>query len=291
MIANLPLAGVVRHVELQRLSSRLGGLFGLYLKGEENGWEKTPKIRTTALHFAQDPVYDMVEEDFPIPRTDYRKLYFQPDEKLGLGAPAEVSSVSYDSEKYLDHAGFTYTFSEKTRLMGIPKAFVYVSCADFHDLAIYILVRKLDAQGKPLLSLNIPWSYIASQGASPDNIDEIPSSHKNNLLFHVGSQGILRASRGAIDWSKSIHENLLFHPHDRDEFVTPGEIVKLEICIWAMGVEYEASESVRVEVHGNSPALRGEFKEDNEFASLASHGRYHVYIGGEHASHIILPFV
>lgn len=269
----------------------LAGFFGLYLKGEKNGWEKTPKFRTTALRFTKDPIFDIVEEDFPIPRTDYRKLYFQPEQKLGLEAPVEASSVSYDSEKYLDHAGFTYTFLEKTRLMGIPKAVVYVSCADFHDLDIYVLVRKLDSQGKPLLNLNIPWSSIASQGASPDKIDEIPPSHKNNLLFHVGSQGILRASRRAIDWSKSIHENFPFHPHDRDEYVTPGEIVKLEIGIWAMGVEYEAGESVRVEVHGNSPALRGEFKEDNEFASLASHGRHQVYIGGEHASHIILPFV
>lgn len=174
--------------------------------------------------------------------------------------------------------------------MGIPKAVVYVSCADFHDLDIYILVRKLDAPGKHLLDLNIPCSSIASQGASPDKVDEIPPSHKNNLLFHVGSQGILRASRRAIDWSKSIHENFPSHPHDRDEHVTPGEIVKLGIGIWAMGVEYEAGESVTVEVHGNSPALRGEFKEDNEFASLASHGRHQVYIGG-HASHIILPFV
>lgn len=171
--------------------------------------------------------------------------------------------------------------------MGIPKAIVYVSCPDFHDLDIYVIVRKLDAQGKPLLNLNIPWSSIASQGASPDKIDEIPARNKNNLLFHVGSQGILRASRRAIDWSKSIHENLPFHPHDRDEYVTPGEIVKMEIGIWAMGVEYEAGESIRVEVHGNSPALRGEFKEDNEFANLASHGRHHAYIGGEHASHII----
>jgi uncharacterized protein len=269
----------------------LAGFFGLYLKGEKNGWEKTPKFRTTALRFTQDPVYNIVEEDFPIPRTEYRKLFFQPEQKLGLEAPAEASSVSYDSEKYLDHAGFTYTFSEKTRLMGIPKAVVYVSCADFHDLDIYVLIRKLDAQGKPLLNLNIPWSSIASQGVSPDKVDEIPPSHKNNLLFHVGSQGILRASRRAIDWSKSIHENFPFHPHDRDEYVTPGEIVKLEIGIWAMGVEYEAGESVRVEVHGNSPALRGEFKEDNEFSGLASHGRHQVYIGGEHASHIILPFV
>ena len=68
-------------------------------------------------------------------------------------------------------------------------------------------------------------------------------------------------------------------------------LVQLEIGIWAMGVEYEAGESVRVEVHGNSPTLRGEFTDDNEFQALASRGTHRVHLGGDHPSHIILPFV
>lgn len=272
-------------------AAELAAFFDHYLNGTKNEWEIMPRVRMTALQFDKDPLYNIVEDDFPIPRTEYKKMFFQPQAKLGFDAPAEASFVSYDSEKYQDCARFTYTFPTQTRLMGLPKAIVYVSCADFHDLDIYVLVRKLDAQGRPLLNLNIPWSSIASQGVSPDKIDEIPPTHKNNLMFHVGSLGILRASRRAIDWSQSIHENFPFHPHNRDDFVTPGDIVKLEIGIWAMGVDYQAGESVQVEVHGNSPLLRGEFKDDNEFGNLASHGKHQVHIGGEHASHIILPFV
>jgi hypothetical protein len=91
-------------------------------------------------------------------------------------------------------------------------------------------------------------------------------------MFHVGSLGILRASRRAIDAEKSIHENYPFHPHDRDEFLAPGEIVKLEVGIWAMSVEYEAGESIRVGVHGDSPLSRGEFEPDNPFLGMASRG-------------------
>lgn len=50
--------------------------FGRYLKGEENGWEKTSKVRNTALRFSQDPSYDIFEEDFPISCTDYQKKNF-----------------------------------------------------------------------------------------------------------------------------------------------------------------------------------------------------------------------
>jgi hypothetical protein len=57
----------------------------------------------------------------------------------------------------------------------------------------------------------------------------------NDLMFQVGSLGILRVSRRCIDSPRSIHENYPFRPHDRDDFLVPGEVVKMEIGIWAMG--------------------------------------------------------
>ncbi|OJK03893.1 hypothetical protein ASPACDRAFT_1863536 [Aspergillus aculeatus ATCC 16872] len=269
----------------------LASFFDHYLNGASNGWEQTPRVRTTILRFNQSPLSDIVAEDYPIPRTDYRKMYFHADGTLQTEAPSAASSLSYNSETYQDCASFTYTFPTRTRLAGIPKAVVYMSCPDFHDLDVYVLVRKLDTQGKALLNLNIPWSSIAEHGVSPNDVESLSPREKTNLMFHVGSLGILRASRRAIDRKQSLHENFPFHPHDRDEYISPGEVVKLEIGIWAMGVEYEAGESVRVEIHGNSPLLRGEFKEDNEFQELASHGTHIVHIGGEQSSHIILPFV
>ncbi|KAB8217195.1 Alpha/Beta hydrolase protein [Aspergillus novoparasiticus] len=269
----------------------LARFFDRYLNGADNDWEKTPKVRTTILRFNQEPLYNIAEEDYPIPRTEYRKMYFHPGGRLSVDIPETETSVSYISEKYLDCASFTHTFDTRTRLAGVPKAVVYMSCPDFHDMDVYVLLRKLDANGKALLNLNIPWSSIAHHGVSQDNIDDIPPRNKNNLMFHVGTLGILRASRRAIDSSRSLLENYPFHPHDRDEYITPGDIVKLEIGLWAMGVEYEAGESLQVQVHGNSPLLRGEFKEDNEFQELASHGTHNLHIGPDHPSCIILPFV
>lgn len=272
-------------------ANELATFFDHYLNGKENGWETTPKVRTTILRFNQDPLYDIAESDYPIPRTDYKKLYFQNDGHLGFEAPSSTASISYQAEKYQDSAAFTYTFPAKTRLAGIPKAVLFMSCPDFHDMDVYVLLRKLDAQGKALVNLNIPWSSISQHGVTPETIDQVPRRNMNNLMFHVGSLGILRASRRAIDESKSIHENYPFHTHDRDDFVVPGEVVRLDIGIWAMGVEYDAGESIRVEIHGNSPLLRGEFKDDNEFSGVASHGKHVVHYGGNYPSHVILPFV
>lgn len=273
-------------------SEELAAFFDRFLNGKENDFEKTPRVRICLLKFSEDPVIDIVVDDYPIPQTLYRKLYFSAEKKLEMHPPPQSNIVSYDSEKYLECAGFTYTFAETTRLAGLPKAVLYMSTLDSNDMDIYVILRKLDKNGKVLLNLNIPWSSIDDQGVYPDKIEEIPKRNINNLMFHSGSFGILRASRRAIDSSKSIHENYPFHPHDRDEYITPGIVVKLEIGIWAMGVQYEVGESIRVEVHGNNPTLRGEFGEvRNPFAHLASKGFHRVHVGGDLASHVILPFI
>lgn len=272
-------------------ADELARFFDHFLNDTQNGWETTARLRTTILRFTDDPIFNVEEEDFPIPRTQYRKAFLTSNKGLSFTVPFKNDIVTYDSKKYLDCATFTYTFIEKSRLVGLPKAVLYVSTFDSKDMDIYVLLRKLDKNGKALLNLNIPWSSVAAHGISRDRIDEIPKRNMNNLMFHVGSLGILRASRRSIDESRSIHENYPFHPHDKDEFLKPGEIVKLEIGIWAMGVEYEAGESIRVEIHGTSPLLRGEFEPNSLFEELTSKGLHQVHIGGECPSHVILPFV
>jgi predicted acyl esterase len=272
-------------------TDELALFFDKFLNGKDNGFEKTPKVRTTILNFSSDPIFDIAEEDFPIPRTVYKKLYFALEGKLEFSAPTAAATVSYEAQKYHDCASFTYLFPETTRLNGLPKAVIYVSTSEGKDMDIYVLLRKLDKNGKELINLNIPWSSLAPHGMYPSRLDLIPKRNMNNLMFHVGSLGILRASRRAIDADMSIHENFPFHPHDRDEYIIPGEVVRLEIGIWAMGVEYEAGESIRVEVHGTSPLLMGEFEPADPFKEATSRGRHTVFFGGEHASHVILPFV
>lgn len=273
-------------------ADELGRFFDRFLNGKQNGFEEeTPRVRLSYLRFTQDPISDVAEEDWPIPRTDYKKMYFGADGKLSLSPPSEAAVASYSSETYGDCASFTHTFTETTRLAGLPKAVVYMSCLDARDMDVYVILRKLDASGEALLSLNVPWSAVEKFGARPDKRDEIERKNITNLVFHVGPMGILRASRRKIDPQRSMHENYPFHPHDQDEYVHPGSVVRLEIGIWAMGVQYEAGESIRVEVHGQNPTLRGEFPTPKHFPELASKGTHRVHLGGEHASHVILPFV
>jgi hypothetical protein len=122
-----------------------------------------------------------------------------------------------------------------------------MSCESRDDFTVFVILRKKDKNGKELMHLNFPFH------ATPvKSIDEIPEAEQASLNLHLGSVGILRASHRAIDSAKSIHPQFPFHPHKRQEKVAPGTIVKLEIGIWAMGVDFEEGESISVKVSGNN---------------------------------------
>lgn len=49
--------------------------FDHYLKGIDNGWEKTPKVRLSVLNPGGQAVVDRVENEWPLARTQYTRLY------------------------------------------------------------------------------------------------------------------------------------------------------------------------------------------------------------------------
>ncbi|KAH8662228.1 X-Pro dipeptidyl-peptidase C-terminal non-catalytic domain-containing protein [Xylariales sp. PMI_506] len=257
--------------------------FDRYLKGLNNGWEKTPKIRMAALRFGQnDPIENIVEDSLPIARTQYRELYFTAEGKLDTSAaPGETATLSYNSES-ADSVSFTYTFPEATRIMGMPKAVLYASCADLDDMDVYVFVEKLDTEGRPMTNLNIPW-----KGVPVKSFDEFTPEQRTEVVTYKGPLGILRASHRAIDESRSIHPNWPFHPHEKEDKIPPGTVVRLDIGIWAMGVQYEAGEGLRVSVSGRSAAVSN----FGTFDHVVNKGRHHIHLGGEYPSHVILPFV
>lgn len=269
-------------------SDELDAFYTRYLKGEDNGWEKvTPKVRTVVLRFGlNDPYEDIVENEFPLARTEYKSMSLAAEGKLVARRSKESNSVSHDSTTNA-FSGFTYTFEKTTRLVGLPKAILYMSCPDSDDMVVFVTLRKLDKNGNPMLNLNIPWSR-----APIKRFEDIEKKDQTNLLLAVGFMGVLRASHREIDESKSMHPQYPFHPHVNIQKISPGEIVRLEIGIWAMGVEFEAGESIRVQVSGSYPLIQ-EFEEvTHDVKGVKQNvGRHFVHFGGEYDSQVILPFV
>ncbi|KAH6886826.1 Alpha/Beta hydrolase protein [Thelonectria olida] len=258
--------------------------FDHFLKGKNNGWDKTPQVRMAILRFGnKEPqsYENVVEEDFPIPRTDYRELFLAQDNQLSSTVPDTMSFVSYNSETDA-RAEFTHRFNETTRLVGLPKAVLYMSCPDHDDMDVFVLIEKLDIDGNVMFNLNIPWASIPIS-----SFDEMKAEEKTEVVMYRGPLGILRASHRAIDEERSMHPHWPFHPHEKEEKIEPGEIVRLDIGIWAMGVEYEPGEALRVVVSGRNLGV-------SNFGTLdhvKNKGIHKIYCGQKYASRVILPFV
>jgi hypothetical protein len=105
-----------------------------------------------------------------------------------------------------------------------------------------------------------------------------------NTLQFVGPSGILRASHRAVDASISKH-NFPHHKHTSEERITPGQILKLEIGIWAACIQFESGERLVLRVGGHDMRmpefehLRGKFPTGNKV-------RHVVHVGSEYDSHL-----
>ena len=175
-----------------------------FLQGKDNGWEKTPPVRMAVLRFGEpDPnkpqsYENVIEDDFPIPRTEYKSMYFNSSGELSEIAPSESSVLSYNSES-AESVSFTHTFSETTRLVGLPKAVVYMSCPDHDDMDIYIQLEKLSKSGEPMVNLNIPCKHPSSTYLI-DNIliPEFRGGASHQVILRVHTKGSNRSS--TIPW-------------------------------------------------------------------------------------------
>ncbi|KAJ6007922.1 hypothetical protein N7540_011898 [Penicillium herquei] len=269
-------------------TEELSLFFDRYLKENDNGWEKTPKVRWSALQFGdREAIDNIVLDDFPAPTTEYRELFFGENSQLHEVPASTNQQVSYNSEDRFGVAEFNYTFDKAARLIGLPKAVVYVSCEDRDDFTVFVILRKKDRNGKDLMHLNFP-----IEATPVKSIEEIPEKDQASLNLHLGSVGILRASHREIDASRSIHSQFPFHPHKKEEKIPKGTIVKLEIGIWAMGVDFDEGESISVRVGGQYPSI-AEYKTwskprpEHEL----NRGRHTVHYGKDYPSSVILPFI
>lgn len=232
-------------------NEELSVFFDRYLKGEENGWEDTPRVRWSVLQFGdKKAIDDIVLEDYPVPGTEYRELFINAGGKLGEVPQEDEAVQSYDSETFGSVMEYDCTFTERTRLLGLPKAVLYMSCPDKDDMCVFVIIRKKDKDGKVLTHLNFP-----VEATPVKSIDDIPEKQRASLNLHLGSVGQLRASHRHIDESRSIHPQFPFHPHEVEEKIPPGDIVKLQVGIWNASIDFQAGESVSIAVSSPSAPI------------------------------------
>lgn len=240
--------------------------FDHYLKGMDNGWEKTPAVRFCLLNPGGRDETGLEASAFPPEGTRYESWYLNAENRrLEAQARPEVSFASYDGAGKEAAVEFRLTFQEKTRLAGYPSLRLNVQGQGCLDMDLFAEIGKEDAGGRLLA-----WDCTP------------PNRYQNPL---PGFEGRLRLSLREEDPALPTEE-IPVHAFRTPSYPADGETVQARIALRPAGLVFEKGETLVLRV-GNE--LR-QILAQNRSLGTANRGGTHVVVcGGPEASCLRLP--
>jgi len=246
--------------------------FDFYLQDKKNGWEKTPKVRMAVLDPGGTDTVDRAENEFPLKRTDYQKLFLNASNgRLETKLPDKEAVADYVSDDEKGRLDFETRFTKDTELSGYMKLHLWVEARVSDDMDLFIYIDKLDTNGKSL----------------PIIIKGAPYSGKNGAPYEWGN-GWLRVSHRKLDKKKS-NEVIPYLSHDELQKLMPSEIVPVEIELGAMGIRFRKGEQLRVTITGYERAAR-EFPILPRVKTL-NRGNHLIHTGQKYDSYLQVPVI
>jgi predicted acyl esterase len=205
--------------------------FDHFLKGIDNGWDKTPPIsllvRSPGEKFVQRNEYE-----WPLARTNWTHLYLNAQE-MSL----EPVKVSNEAQLTYDMMGEGVTFTlpvqtEEVEITGPMSLKLFISSSTI-DADIFAIVRVFDENNKELTFHGAldPHTPIA--------------------------QGWLRASHRKLDLAKSLPYRP-WHTHDEKQPLAVGEIYELDVEIWPTCIVVPKGYRIALTIRGKDYEFEGE---------------------------------
>lgn len=236
--------------------------FDRYLRNINNGWEMTPRYRIEVMD-AYDCDYqtNRPEKEFPLARTQYKKLYLDAENMTMQYAPVEnQSKVSYDANEGV--VTFDMVFDEDTEVTGYMKLRLYVQADGHDDMDLFINIQKADEDGNWLPT------YILGEP-------------------HPGTWGKMRVSHRELDEKLSTD----FEPvqsHRKEEKLSPGEVVPVDIAIVPSSKIWHKGQKIRIQIAGR-------YIREGWFEPLSwetdNKGNHIIHTGGEYESFLQIPVI
>jgi len=203
---------------------------GHFLKGEQNGWDRQPRIQLNVR--APGERFVLRHEDaWPLSRTRWTQLLLDPHARAlswsEAGGPARLS---------MEAGGEGLTFrsqplEQETEITGPLAAKLFVSTSTA-DADIFLVFRVFAPNGQE----------VVFQGALDPHTPV--------------AQGWLRASHRKLDAALSTPYRP-YHTHDERQPLKPGEIVELDIEIWPTSIVVPKGYSIALSVRGKDYEWEG----------------------------------
>lgn len=245
--------------------AELKEFFDRYLKDIHNGWELMPKVRMDVMDaFDYDFRSKREEREWPLARTEYKKLYLDAaTHKADYEPYPAIEEVSYNPKT--DMTVFDHKFTEETEISGHMKLKLWVECRGHDNMDLFIWIKKLGQRGEfiPIHAIREPYR---------------------------GAWGYMRVSHRELDEKLSSH----FQPvqsHRIEEKLKTGDIVPVEIEIWPHSRMWHKGETLRIEIEGRY--IKTEWFEDRKmtFTEDNGDGIHVIHTGGRYDSYLQIPVI
>jgi predicted acyl esterase len=196
--------------------------FGHFLKGENTGWRRQPKVTLQVRHPGERFV-ERAEREWPLARTRWTTLYLDPPGTLTRTPPRRNATARYaglgDGVTFL-----TAPLDRETEITGPIAVKLFVS-SETTDADLFVIVRVFTPDMKE----------VTFQGA---------------LDPHTPiAQGWLRASHRKLDPALS-RPYRPYHTHDEIQPLRPGRVYELDVEVWPTCIVVPAGHRVGLTVRG-----------------------------------------
>jgi hypothetical protein len=263
-----------------------------WLKGEDTGIMDEPPVKLLIRRGGHGNARWRFENEWPIERTRWTKLYLEPRRRGGKGevegglvfeAPRRAASVSY-SASGMTKAGVASASWTSTALAGsLPRMGASFETAPLRE--------DTEVTGPVVLVL-----WVSSTTEDMDvfaTLRNIGSDGKD--VFELGQQsqpvpvakGWLRASHRETDPELDLTFRP-YHAHLRRQYLRPGEAVRLELEIWPTCMVFGKGHRIRLDIQPRDGV--GSFPYTHYSADYNT-GTNVIHAGGDMASYLLLPVI
>ena len=205
--------------------------FGHFLKGEDTGWTKQPRVVLQVRHPGEKFV-ERHENEWPLARTRWTKFFVDPA-GLTMSTDRQQSACSVTYAGLGDGVTFlTEPLEEDVEITGPIAAKLWVSSAT-EDADLFLVVRAFSPDLKEL----------TFQGA---------------LDSHTPiAQGWLRCSHRKLDKKLTLHYRP-YHTHDEEQKLKPGQVYEVEVEVWPTCIALPKGYRLALSVRGRDYVFPGE---------------------------------
>jgi predicted acyl esterase len=202
--------------------------FDYFLRHADNGWQNTPQVRMAVLDPGGKDRLNLPYSSWPLEQTHYERLYLGDGRRLQTTPATKAVEASYPATT--GESIFTYRFTRETQLTGYLKAHLWVEAKGANEADIFVLVEKLDKDGRLLV---------------PDQV----SARQYYPIPPAGAHGRLRVSLRKLDPELSTDFNPI-QSFDQPQLLHSGDIVPVDIAIMPTSEVFHIGEQLRLTISG-----------------------------------------